>query len=84
MRSLPASDDRTPLLAAGPALGKAIELSGIRAVPLILAAVSAVCLATTVWLIRATATRAAAATRPAATAGPSPAQARGPRTPPRV
>ncbi|MEU1668205.1 MFS transporter [Streptomyces sparsogenes] len=66
-------------VAAGPALGKAIELSGIRAVPLILAAVSAVCLATTVWLIRATTPRPAAATRPAATAGPSPAQARGPR-----
>ncbi|MGY0063136.1 MFS transporter [Streptomyces sp. LZ34] len=52
-------------VAAGPALGKAIELSGIRAVPLILAAVSAICLATTGWLIRATATRSATATRPA-------------------
>ncbi|MER6142648.1 MFS transporter [Streptomyces sparsogenes] len=66
-------------VAAGPALGKAIELSGIRAVPLILAAVSAVCLATTVWLIRATAQRPAAATHPAATTGPSPEGARGPR-----
>ncbi|KAK1185932.1 MFS transporter [Streptomyces sp. NBS 14/10] len=46
-------------VAAGPALGKAIELSGIRSVPLILAAVSAICLATTGWLIRATATRRA-------------------------
>ncbi|OMI37287.1 putative integral membrane protein [Streptomyces sparsogenes DSM 40356] len=71
-------------VAASPALGKAIELSGIRAVPLILAAVSAVCLATTVWLIRATTPRRAAATRPAATTAPSPAQAPGPRTPPRV
>ncbi|MDX3231484.1 MFS transporter [Streptomyces sp. ME19-01-6] len=67
-------------VAAGPALGKAIELSGIRAVPLILAAVSAICLATTVWLIRATATRPAAADArsiaadagAATTAGPSP------------
>ncbi|MFI0735283.1 MFS transporter [Streptomyces sp. NPDC021225] len=58
-------------VAAGPALGKAIELSGIRSVPLILAAVSAICLATTVWLIRATATR-----RPTDTARPSPEPAR--------
>lgn len=41
-------------VAAGPVLGKAIELSGIRAVPLVLGGVSAVCLITTVWLIRAT------------------------------
>ncbi|WP_328350474.1 MFS transporter [Streptomyces sp. NBC_00445] len=41
-------------VAAGPALGKAIEWSGIRAVPLLLCAVSAVCLAATLWLIRAT------------------------------
>ncbi|MGP4007489.1 MFS transporter [Streptomyces sp. 4N124] len=40
-------------VAAGPALGKAIEWSGIRAVPLLLCAVSAVCLAATLWLIRA-------------------------------
>lgn len=39
---------------AGPALGKAIEWSGVRSVPLILGAVSAVCLAATLWLIRAT------------------------------
>ncbi|MES4906973.1 MULTISPECIES: MFS transporter [unclassified Streptomyces] len=59
-------------VAAGPALGKAIELSGIRAVPLILAAVSAICLATTGWLIRATATRPeATATRPKAPDAPS-------------
>jgi len=38
---------------AGPALGKAIEWSGIRAVPLLLAGVSALCLAATLWLIRA-------------------------------
>ncbi|MFC8663551.1 MFS transporter [Streptomyces sp. NPDC057199] len=43
-------------VAAGPALGKAIEWSGVRAVPLLLCAVSAVCLAATVWLIRATRT----------------------------
>ncbi|MFD3310174.1 MFS transporter [Streptomyces sp. NPDC058694] len=43
-------------VAAGPALGKAIEWSGVRAVPLLLGAVSAVCLAATVWLIRATRT----------------------------
>ncbi|MEU0843456.1 MFS transporter [Streptomyces sp. NPDC005962] len=41
-------------VAAGPVLGKAIELAGIRAVPLVLGGVSAVCLITTVWLIRAT------------------------------
>lgn len=41
-------------VAAGPALGKAIEWSGVRAVPLLLCAVSALCLAATVWLIRAT------------------------------
>lgn len=45
-------------VAAGPALGKAIEWSGIRAVPLLLCAVSAVCLAATLWLIRATRRRA--------------------------
>lgn len=44
-------------VAAGPALGKAIEWSGIRAVPLLLGAVSAVCLAATLWLIRATRSR---------------------------
>ncbi|MGP4052472.1 MFS transporter [Streptomyces sp. 2A115] len=43
-------------VAAGPALGKAIEWSGIRAVPLLLCVVSALCLAATVWLIRATRT----------------------------
>lgn len=41
-------------VAAGPALGKIIEWSGVRAVPLILAAVSAVCLASTLWLTRTT------------------------------
>jgi fucose permease len=41
-------------VAAGPALGKAIEWSGIRAVPLLLAAVSALCLAAAVWLTYAT------------------------------
>ncbi|MFF1549173.1 MFS transporter [Streptomyces sp. NPDC058291] len=44
-------------VAAGPALGKAIEWSGVRAVPLILAAVSATCLAATLWLTRATRAR---------------------------
>lgn len=39
---------------AGPALGKAIEWSGVRAVPLLLCAVSALCLAATLWLVRAT------------------------------
>nr|WP_225858936.1 MFS transporter [Streptomyces albicerus] len=43
-------------VAAGPALGKAIEWSGIRAVPLLLCVVSALCLAATLWLIRATRT----------------------------
>lgn len=42
-------------VAAGPALGKVIEWSSVTAVPLLLAAVSAVCLAATRWLIRATA-----------------------------
>ncbi|MFI9758864.1 MFS transporter [Streptomyces sp. NPDC051963] len=41
-------------VAAGPALGKAIEWSGIRAVPLLLCAVSALCLTATLWLVRAT------------------------------
>ncbi|GAA2945044.1 MFS transporter [Streptomyces enissocaesilis] len=41
-------------VAAGPVLGRAIELSGVRAVPLLLCALSAACLAATVWLIRAT------------------------------
>ncbi|MCT9078258.1 MFS transporter [Streptomyces fulvoviolaceus] len=41
-------------VAAGPALGKAIEWSGIRAVPLLLCGVSALCLAATLWLIRTT------------------------------
>ncbi|WP_184567123.1 MFS transporter [Streptomyces paradoxus] len=44
-------------VAAGPALGKAIEWSGIRAVPLLLCGVSALCLAATLWLIRATRSR---------------------------
>ncbi|MEV1063912.1 MFS transporter [Streptomyces sp. NPDC050263] len=43
-------------VAAGPALGKVIEWSDVRAVPLLLAAVSATCLAATVWLTRATRT----------------------------
>ncbi|MFE9443634.1 MFS transporter [Streptomyces sp. NPDC006602] len=43
-------------VAAGPALGKAIEASGIRAVPLLLGGVSALCLAATLWLIRSTRT----------------------------
>ncbi|MFI5572443.1 MFS transporter [Streptomyces sp. NPDC051740] len=37
---------------AGPALGKAIEWSGVRAVPLLLGVISALCLAATLWLIR--------------------------------
>ncbi|MET9437105.1 MFS transporter [Streptomyces sp. NPDC006551] len=41
-------------VAAGPVLGKAIEWSGVRAVPLLLCGVSALCLAATLWLIRAT------------------------------
>ncbi|MFI1707520.1 MFS transporter [Streptomyces griseoruber] len=45
-------------VAAGPSLGKVIEWSGVRAVPLLLAAVSAVCLAATLWLTRATRTAA--------------------------
>ncbi|WSP86988.1 MFS transporter [Streptomyces sp. NBC_01235] len=44
-------------VAAGPALGKAIEWSGVRTVPLLLAAVSTTCLAATLWLIRATHTK---------------------------
>ena len=47
----------TSLVAAGPALGKAIEWSGIRAVPLLLCGVSALCLAATLWLIRGTRSR---------------------------
>jgi fucose permease len=41
-------------VAAGPALGKAIEWSGVRTVPLLLCGVSALCLSATLWLIRAT------------------------------
>ncbi|MFD3652178.1 MFS transporter [Streptomyces sp. NPDC058620] len=41
-------------VAAGPALGKVIEWAGIRAVPLLLAVVSLMCLAATLWLIGAT------------------------------
>jgi fucose permease len=44
-------------VAAGPALGRAIEWSGVRAVPLLLSAVSALCLAATLWLVRSTRTR---------------------------
>ncbi|MFF5311098.1 MFS transporter [Streptomyces massasporeus] len=44
-------------VAAGPALGKAIEWSGIRAVPLLLCGVSALCLAATLWLVRGTRSR---------------------------
>jgi FHS family glucose/mannose:H+ symporter-like MFS transporter len=44
-------------VAAGPALGKAIEWSGVRAVPLLLGGVSALCLAATLWLIRSTRSR---------------------------
>lgn len=43
-------------VAAGPALGKVIEWAGIRAVPLLLAVVSLLCLAATLWLIGATRT----------------------------
>ncbi|GAB7184788.1 MFS transporter [Kitasatospora sp. Ki12] len=39
---------------AGPTLGKAIESLGVRSVPLVLGAVSALCVAATLWLIRAT------------------------------
>ncbi|WP_424888476.1 MFS transporter [Streptomyces sp. XH2] len=41
-------------VAAGPALGRAIELSGVRAVPVVLCAMTAVCLLATVWLTWAT------------------------------
>ncbi|MFE9399196.1 MFS transporter [Streptomyces flavidovirens] len=43
-------------VAAGPALGKAIEWSGVRSVPLVLSVVSALCLASALWLVRATRT----------------------------
>jgi fucose permease len=41
-------------VAAGPVLGRAIELSGVRTVPLLLCLLAAVCLAATRWLSRAT------------------------------
>ncbi|MFF3499191.1 MFS transporter [Streptomyces sp. NPDC003247] len=41
-------------VAAGPALGKVIEWSGTQAVPLLLATLSATCLAATLWLTRVT------------------------------
>ncbi|MFJ1747114.1 MFS transporter [Streptomyces sp. NPDC088116] len=41
-------------VAAGPALGKAIELSGVRAVPVVLGVLAAICLVTTWWLARVT------------------------------
>ncbi|MEU6549320.1 MFS transporter [Streptomyces sp. NPDC046915] len=53
-------------VAAGPLLGKAIEWSGIRAVPLLLCALSALCLAATLWLIHGTRTRGAVPARGAA------------------
>lgn len=46
-------------VAAGPALGKVIEWSDVQAVPFLLAAVSAACLAATLWLTRATRTKSA-------------------------
>ncbi|MFJ8666527.1 MFS transporter [Streptomyces sp. NPDC093600] len=49
-------------VAAGPVLGKAIEWSGVRAVPLLLCGISALCLAATLWLIRATRTTPRTAT----------------------
>ncbi|MFI6151746.1 MFS transporter [Kitasatospora sp. NPDC051170] len=39
---------------AGPALGAGIDSLGVRSVPLVLGAVSALCLAATLWLVRAT------------------------------
>lgn len=39
---------------AGPALGRAIEWSGIRTVPVLLGVVSALCLTATLWLTRTT------------------------------
>ncbi len=44
-------------VAAGPALGRAIEASDVRAVPLLLGGVSALCLAATLWLVRSTRAR---------------------------
>ncbi|WP_369232632.1 sugar MFS transporter [Streptomyces sp. R21] len=44
-------------VAAGPALGRAIEWSGVRTVPLVLCALSALCLTATRWLVRATRSR---------------------------
>ncbi|WP_328409747.1 hypothetical protein [Streptomyces violaceus] len=41
-------------VAAGPVLGKGIELAGVDAVPVLLALPTAGCLAATWWLIRAT------------------------------
>lgn len=41
-------------VAAGPVLGKAIEWSGVRAVPLLLAVLSALCLLAALWLGRTT------------------------------
>ncbi len=41
-------------VAAGPALGTAIELSGTRAVPVVLLVLATICLAATRWLTRAT------------------------------
>jgi fucose permease len=41
-------------VAAGPVLGKAIEWSGVRAVPLLLCCLSVLCLTAALWLIRRT------------------------------
>ncbi len=58
---------------AGPALGKAIEWSGVRTVPLLLGAISALCLAATLWLVHATRSPSpGAATEPSPTPGPHP------------
>ncbi|MEU1318421.1 hypothetical protein [Streptomyces tibetensis] len=44
-------------VAAGPVLGKGIELAGVDAVPMLPALPAAGCLAATWWLIRATGDR---------------------------
>ncbi|MFD7417163.1 MFS transporter [Kitasatospora purpeofusca] len=56
-------------VAAGPALGKVIELFEVRAVPAVLFVLAAVCLAATWWLTRATRAAAGASGGPASPLG---------------
>jgi MFS transporter, FHS family, glucose/mannose:H+ symporter len=59
-------------IAFPPLLGRAIEVAGVRSVPLILCAVAVVCTVLSLWLRRATATAPGAATRQAVSSSNEP------------